>query len=84
MTSSRTPAIDALAAESVDFTQAVTPHPFGPFARAALLTGHESTEEKARDRLAYDELLANSLADKAKLMQIHEKASLYILIDIGT
>lgn len=33
-----------------------------PAWRAALLTGHESTEEKARDRLAYDELLANSLA----------------------
>jgi hypothetical protein len=30
------------------------------------------------------ELLANGFADKPKLMQIHEKASLYILIDIGT
>ncbi len=35
----RTPAIDALAARSVNFAQAVTPHPFGPFARAAMLTG---------------------------------------------
>lgn len=35
----RTPHLDALAAEAVNFTQAVTPHPFGPFARAALLTG---------------------------------------------
>lgn len=35
----RTPALDALAAASVDFAQAVTPHPFGPMARAALLTG---------------------------------------------
>jgi arylsulfatase A-like enzyme len=35
----RTPWLDRLAAESVNFTQAVTPHPFGPFARAALLTG---------------------------------------------
>lgn len=35
----RTPFLDALARESVDFTQAVTPHPFGPFARAAMLTG---------------------------------------------
>jgi arylsulfatase A-like enzyme len=34
-----TPWLDALAEESVNFTQAVTPHPFGPFARAALLTG---------------------------------------------
>ena len=35
----RTPALDALAAQSVNYTQSVTPHPFGPFARAALLTG---------------------------------------------
>jgi len=35
----RTPALDALAAQSVNYTQAVTPHPFGPFARAAVLTG---------------------------------------------
>ncbi|MBI5692432.1 MAG: sulfatase-like hydrolase/transferase [Verrucomicrobia bacterium] len=35
----RTPQLDALAARSVNYTQAVTPHPFGPFARAALLTG---------------------------------------------
>jgi len=34
----RTPRLDALAAESVNFTQAVTPHPMGPMARAALLT----------------------------------------------
>lgn len=35
----RTPTLDALAAASVNYVQAVTPHPFGPFARAALLTG---------------------------------------------
>ncbi len=40
----RTPCLDALAAESVNYTQAVTPHPFGPFARAALLTGVPSPE----------------------------------------
>jgi len=45
----RTPALDALAAEAVDFTQAVTPHPFGPFARAALLTGRPSPENGMRD-----------------------------------
>jgi arylsulfatase A-like enzyme len=45
----RTPALDALAAESVDYTQAVTPHPFGPFARAALFTGVESPENGVRD-----------------------------------
>ncbi|MGC4071813.1 MAG: sulfatase-like hydrolase/transferase [Nibricoccus sp.] len=45
----RTPALDALAAESVNFTQAVTPHPFGPFARAALLTGVASPENGVKD-----------------------------------
>ena len=33
-----------------------------PTWRDALRLAHESTDEKARDRLAYDELLANSLA----------------------
>jgi arylsulfatase A-like enzyme len=44
----RTPFLDALARESVDFTQAVTPHPFGPFARAAMLTGVPSPENGVR------------------------------------
>ena len=35
----RTPALDRLAASGVSYAQAVTPHPFGPLARAALLTG---------------------------------------------
>ena len=35
----RTPWVDGLASEAVNFTQAVTPHPLGPQARAALLTG---------------------------------------------
>ncbi len=35
----RTPWLDGLAAEAVHFTQAITPHPLGPQARAALLTG---------------------------------------------
>ena len=34
-----TPWLDGLASEAVNFTQAVTPHPMGPQARAALLTG---------------------------------------------
>lgn len=45
----RTPCLDALAARSLNFTQAVTPHPFGPFARAALLTGVLSPENGVRD-----------------------------------
>jgi arylsulfatase A-like enzyme len=45
----RTPWLDALARESVNYTQAVTPHPFGPFARAALLTGVPSPENGVRD-----------------------------------
>lgn len=44
-----TPCLDALAAQSVNYTQAVTPHPFGPFARAALLTGVPSPENGVRD-----------------------------------
>lgn len=35
----RTPWLDGLASEAVNFTQAVTPHPLGPQARAALLLG---------------------------------------------
>src|SRR5215204_5452052 len=38
----RTPHLDQLAAESVNYLLAVTPHPFGPFARAALFTGQLS------------------------------------------
>jgi arylsulfatase A-like enzyme len=34
-----TPTLDRLAARGLDYAEAVTPHPFGPFARAALLTG---------------------------------------------
>ena len=45
----RTPCLDALAAESLNFTQAVTPHPFGPFARAAMLTGVSSPENGVRN-----------------------------------
>jgi arylsulfatase A-like enzyme len=45
----RTPHLDRLAAGAVNFTQAVTPHPFGPFARAALLTGVPAPENGVRD-----------------------------------
>ena len=45
----RTPHLDALAAESVNYAQAVTPHPFGPFARAAMLTGVPSPENGVSD-----------------------------------
>jgi arylsulfatase A-like enzyme len=48
-TNARTPCLDALAAGSINFTQAVTPHPFGPFARAAMLTGVESPRNGIRD-----------------------------------
>ena len=40
----RTPTLDRLAETSVNFSQAVTPHPFGPFARGALLTGKRCPE----------------------------------------
>jgi arylsulfatase A-like enzyme len=45
----RTPHLDALAAEAVNYAQAVTPHPFGPFARAALLTGLPSPQNGVRN-----------------------------------
>lgn len=45
----RTPHLDRLAATSVNFSQAVTPHPFGPFARAAMLTGVRSPENGLTD-----------------------------------
>ena len=35
----RTPWLDGLASEAVNYPQAVTPHPMGPQARAALLMG---------------------------------------------
>jgi arylsulfatase A-like enzyme len=54
----RTPALDALAAQSVNYTQAVTPHPFGPFARAAVLTGVRSPKNGVRDY--FDALPASS------------------------
>ncbi len=54
----RTPFLDTLAAESVNFAQAVTPHPFGPFARAALLTGRCSPENGVVDY--YDPLPAGA------------------------
>lgn len=47
----RTPHLDALAADprTVKHAHAVTPHPFGPFARAAMLTGVASPENGVRD-----------------------------------
>jgi arylsulfatase A-like enzyme len=47
----RTPTLDALAADprTINHAQAVTPHPFGPFARAAMLTGVPSPENGVRD-----------------------------------
>jgi arylsulfatase A-like enzyme len=45
----RTPWLDALASEAVDYTQAVTPHPLGPQARAALLTGRLCPDNGVRD-----------------------------------
>lgn len=54
----RTPRLDALARESVWLRQAVTPHPFGVFARAALLTGRRCPGSGIRDY--YDPLPADA------------------------
>lgn len=53
-----TPYLDALAEDSIDFYQAVTPHPFGVFARAAFLTGTACPENGIRDY--YDPLPVNA------------------------
>jgi arylsulfatase A-like enzyme len=45
----RTPHLDQLAATSVNYPHAVTPHPFGPFARAAMLTGVPSPQNGVSD-----------------------------------
>lgn len=45
----RTPWLDGLASEAIDYAQAVTPHPLGPQARAALLTGRLADENGVRD-----------------------------------
>lgn len=54
----RTPCVDALAKSGMNYAQAVTPHPFGPFARAALLTGVPSPENGVSDY--YDPLPAQA------------------------
>ncbi len=36
----QTPWLDGLASEALNYAQAVSPHPLGPFARASLFTGH--------------------------------------------
>jgi arylsulfatase A-like enzyme len=45
----RTPWLDGLASEAIDYRQAVTPHPLGPQARAALLTGKLCPDNGVRD-----------------------------------
>ncbi len=64
----RTPYLDALAARSVNYVQAVTPHPFGPFARAALLTGVLSPENGVRDY--FDSLPLESRTTANRLREV--------------
>ena len=65
----RTPCLNAFAARSVNYSQAVTPHPFGPFARAALLTGMPSPENGVAnyyDALPVDtRTIAHELAERS-------------------
>ncbi len=44
----RTPHLDRFAKEAANFEQAVTPHPFGPLARAAMFTGIPSPHNGVR------------------------------------
>lgn len=64
----RTPWLDGLAAEAVNFTQATTPHPLGPQARAALLTGRLCPDNGVRgywDPLPVDSrTVARALAER--------------------
>lgn len=64
----RTPWLDGLASEAVNFRQAVTPHPLGPQARAALLTGRPCPENGVaayHDPLPGDaRTIAHALADR--------------------
>lgn len=62
----RTPHLDALAAESIDYVQAVTPHPFGPFARAALLTGILSPDNGVREYFDSLPAEAQTIADRLR------------------
>ncbi len=48
-TNARTPMLDAWAARSRWYAQATTPHPFGPMARAAMLTGVPSPENGVKE-----------------------------------
>lgn len=54
----RTPCLDALASEGLWLRQAVTPHPFGVFARAAFITGTRSPDNGLSDY--YDALPAGT------------------------
>ena len=64
----RTPWLDGLASEAVNYAQAVTPHPLGPQARAALLTGRLCPENGVSgywDALPNDaRTVAHALADR--------------------
>jgi len=60
----RTPQLDRFAAESIHYGQAVTPHPFGPFARAAILTGVPSPKNGVRDYFDALPADARTIADE--------------------
>lgn len=64
----RTPCFDALAAAGRHYRQAVTPHPFGPWARAALLTGVPSPRNGIREYFdplpASTRTIAHELAER--------------------
>ena len=45
----RSPMLDNFAKECVNYSQAITPHPFGPFARAAMLTWVPSPQNGVQD-----------------------------------
>jgi arylsulfatase A-like enzyme len=77
----RTPCLDSLAANGTNFTQAVTPHPFGPFARAAILTGLHSPANGILDYFdplpAGARTVAHAMRDRAYSTAFFGKWHLY-------
>ena len=75
----RTPWLDGLASEAVNYTQAVTPHPMGPQARAALLTGKLCPENGVSDY--WDPLpsaartVAHALRDRGYVTDIRDTSA---------
>ncbi len=70
-----TPHLDRLAEASIDCFQAVTPHPFGVFARAAFFTGQPCPENGISDY--YDPLPADAITLAHRFSNLGYKTSFF-------